>query len=132
VPKKATAIKNARCLLNLGDSITTDHISPAGAIARNSPAALFLGTHGVEKKDFNTYGARRGNDLIMSRGTFANIRLVNKLVAKAGPTTVHTPSGVEMPIYDAAMKYKAAGTQCIILGGAMYGNGSSRDWAAKV
>jgi aconitate hydratase len=130
-PEPTVAIKNARCLLNLGDSITTDHISPAGDIARTSPAADFLRSHGVEKKDFNTYGARRGNDLIMSRGTFANIRLVNKLVAKAGPTTIHIDSGVEMPIYDAAMKYKEAGTQAIILGGAMYGNGSSRDWAAK-
>lgn len=124
-------IKDAFCLLNLGDSITTDHISPAGSIAKNSPAARYLEENGVEKKDFNTYGARRGNDLVMARGTFANIRLVNKLIGKAGPQTIHVPSGEVLSIYDAAAKYQEAGQQSIILGGAMYGNGSSRDWAAK-
>jgi len=130
-PDAAEDIKGAYCLLNLGDSITTDHISPAGNIAKNSPAARFLEENGVEKKDYNTYGSRRGNDLIMARGTFANIRLVNKLVAKAGPNTLHVPSNTEMAVYDAAAKYQADGKQTIILGGAMYGNGSSRDWAAK-
>jgi len=124
-------IKDAYCLLNLGDSITTDHISPAGQIARNSPAAKFLQAAGVAQKDFNTYGARRGNDLIMARGTFANIRLVNKFCEKPGPNTLHVPSGEMMAVFDAADKYKQAGQPTIILGGQMYGNGSSRDWAAK-
>jgi len=130
-PSAAKDIKDAYCLLNLGDSITTDHISPAGSIAKKSPAAVWLNEHGVVQKNFNTYGARRGNDLIMARGTFANIRLVNKLVAKAGPRTLHVPSNEEMAVFDAAQKYQDAGFSSIILGGAMYGNGSSRDWAAK-
>lgn len=93
----------------MGDSITTDHISPAGSIAKNSPAAKFLVSKGVEPKDFNTYGARRGNDEIMARGTFANTRLINKLVEEVGPNTVHFPSGKKMAIFDAATEYKKQG-----------------------
>lgn len=124
-------IKNAYCLLNLGDSITTDHISPAGKIARNSPAARYLEARGVKPKDFNTYGSRRGNDEVMARGTFANIRLVNKLVGKAAPLTVHIPSNDTLSVFDAAERYMTAKQDTIILGGKMYGAGSSRDWAAK-
>jgi aconitate hydratase len=118
-------------LLNVGDSITTDHISPAGKIAGNSPAARYLAEKGVSSKDFNTYGSRRGNDEIMARGTFANVRLINKLVDKVGPETVHVPSGEQMAVYDAAAKYQEAGVDTIILAGNEYGSGSSRDWAAK-
>jgi aconitate hydratase len=124
-------ITEAYCLLNLGDSITTDHISPAGKIARNSPAAEYLRSRGVAEKDFNTYGSRRGNDEVMARGTFANIRLVNKFVDRAGPRTVHHPSGETMAIFDAAKRYTDAKHDLIILGGREYGSGSSRDWAAK-
>jgi aconitate hydratase len=124
-------IKNAHCLLNLGDSITTDHISPAGKIARNSPAARYLQAKGVDSKNFNTYGSRRGNDEVMARGTFANIRLVNKMVDRAGPNTVHVPTGDTMAIFDAAKLYMDAGISTVILGGREYGSGSSRDWAAK-
>jgi len=130
-PESIQPIQNAYCLLNLGDSITTDHISPAGDIAKNSPAARFLTENGVAPKDFNTYGARRGNDLVMARGTFANIRLVNKLVSKTGPMTVHIPSNETLAVYDAAAKYQANGDSVIILAGTDYGSGSSRDWAAK-
>jgi aconitate hydratase len=126
-----TSIKNANCLLNLGDSITTDHISPAGNIAKSSSAARYLEARGVKKDDFNSYGARRGNDEVMVRGTFANIRLVNKMVGKAAPKAVHVPSGETLDVYDAAEKYLAAGTPTIILAGREYGSGSSRDWAAK-
>lgn len=91
--------------MNFGDSITTDHISPAGKIANNSPAARYLESKGIKPADFNTYGARRGNDEIMARGTFANTRIINKLVDKVGPNTLHFPSGKEMAIYDAAMEY---------------------------
>jgi len=124
-------INNAYALLNLGDSITTDHISPAGNIAKNSPAARYLSERGVAPKDFNTYGSRRGNDEIMARGTFANIRLVNKLAGKPGPNTLHVPSGEMMAIFDAADTYAKAGQQVIVLAGKDYGSGSSRDWAAK-
>lgn len=124
-------VQNAHCLLNMGDSITTDHISPAGKIAANSPAARYLKSKGVEPKDFNTYGARRGNDEIMARGTFANVRLINKMVDKVGPETVHIPSGEKMAVFDAAEKYQQAGVDTIILAGNEYGSGSSRDWAAK-
>lgn len=93
----------------MGDSITTDHISPAGNIAKNSPAARFLISKGVEPKDFNTYGARRGNDEVMARGTFANTRLINKLVEETGPNTIHFPSGKKMAIFDAAAEYRNAG-----------------------
>ena len=99
------SIKDAYCLALFGDSITTDHISPAGNISKVSPAAKYLTDRGVSIKDFNSYGARRGNDEIMARGTFANVRLVNKMVDKAGPKTIHVPSGTQMEIFDAAMMY---------------------------
>lgn len=126
-------ITDAYCLLNLGDSVTTDHISPAGNIAKNSPAAKYLTEHGVDKADFNTYGARRGNDLVMARGTFANTRLSNKIVGpgNTGPITIHIPTGEVMPIFDAAERYQKGNQNLIILAGKEYGSGSSRDWAAK-
>ena len=129
--KPVKSVENANVLLNVGDSITTDHISPAGKIAANSPAARYLESKGVAPKDFNTYGARRGNDEIMARGTFANVRLINKMVDKVGPETVHIPSGKKMAIFDAANEYIASNTDTIILAGNEYGSGSSRDWAAK-
>lgn len=128
---KTSAITNARVLLNLGDSVTTDHISPAGAISRTSPAAKFLQDRGLKPKDYNSYGSRRGNDRIMARGTFANIRLVNKFMEKAGPQTLHFPSNDKLSIFDCAMRYKAEDVTAIILAGKEYGSGSSRDWAAK-
>ncbi|CAO1339646.1 unnamed protein product [Diamesa tonsa] len=124
-------IKTARVLLNLGDSITTDHISPAGSIARNSPAARFLAARGMVPRDFNSYGSRRGNDAIMARGTFANIRIVNKFLENPGPKTVHFPSNDEMDIFDCAERYMSEGVPLILLVGKDYGSGSSRDWAAK-
>jgi aconitate hydratase len=125
-------IKGARVLGVFGDSITTDHISPAGNIATDSPAGRFLQERGVQPKDFNQYGTRRGNDLVMTRGTFANIRLKNLMVApREGNWTKHQPSGQEMSIFDAAMKYQAEGVPTIVLAGKEYGTGSSRDWAAK-
>jgi aconitate hydratase len=125
-------IKGARVLGMFGDSITTDHISPAGSIAADSPAGVFLQEHGVQQRDFNSYGSRRGNDLVMARGTFANIRLKNQLVApKEGNWTKHMPSGEVLPIFDAAMRYKAQGVPVIVIAGKEYGTGSSRDWAAK-
>ncbi len=131
-PPAAKEIAGARCLVLLGDSVTTDHISPAGNIAKNSPAAKYLVSHGVDPKDFNSYGARRGNHEVMMRGTFANIRLKNLLVpGSEGNVTVHFPSGEQMSIYDAAMKYQAAKTSLVVVAGAEYGTGSSRDWAAK-
>lgn len=131
-PPGPVPVKDAYCLLNCGDSITTDHISPAGSIHKDSPAAKFLMDRGVDRKDFNSYGSRRGNDEIMARGTFANIRLVNKLLkGEVGPKTVHIPSGEKLSVFDAAMKYKSDGHDTIILAGAEYGSGSSRDWAAK-
>ncbi|KAL1555542.1 Acyl CoA oxidase [Salvia divinorum] len=131
-PPGPHGVKDAYCLLNFGDSITTDHISPAGNINKDSPAAKYLMERGVERKDFNSYGSRRGNDEIMARGTFANIRLVNKLLkGEVGPKTVHIPTGEKLSVFDAAMKYKTAGQATIILAGAEYGSGSSRDWAAK-
>jgi aconitate hydratase len=127
-----TDIKEARALAVFGDSITTDHISPAGNIAADSPAGKYLQEHGVQVRDFNSYGSRRGNDRVMSRGTFANIRLKNEMVApKEGNWTSYQPSGEVMPIYEAAMKYQEAGVPSIILAGKEYGTGSSRDWAAK-
>ncbi|KAH8241239.1 hypothetical protein KR032_004538, partial [Drosophila birchii] len=128
---KLQSIQKARCLLFLGDSVTTDHISPAGSIARTSPAARFLAERNITPRDFNSYGSRRGNDAIMSRGTFANIRLVNKLVAKTGPRTVHIPSQEELDIFDAAERYREEGTPLVLVVGKDYGSGSSRDWAAK-
>ena len=125
-------IKGARVLGMFRDSITTDHISPAGNIAADSPAGKFLQERGVQPKDFNSYGSRRGNDLVMARGTFANIRLKNILVEpKEGNLTKFMPDGDEMSIFDAAMKYKEAGVSSIVLAGKEYGTGSSRDWAAK-
>ena len=132
-PNARGAIKDAQCLLYLGDSVTTDHISPAGNIAKDSPAAKFLTENSVARADFNTYGSRRGNDLIMTRGTFANVRLGNKIVGEGqtGPYTIHHPTGEKLPIFDAAMKYKEAGIPTVVLAGKEYGSGSSRDWAAK-
>jgi aconitate hydratase len=125
-------IKTARVLGLFGDSITTDHISPAGNIATDSPAGKFLQERNVQPKDFNQYGARRGNDLVMARGTFANIRLKNLLVSpKEGNWTKHFPNGDVTPIYDAAMKYQSEGVPAIVIAGKEYGTGSSRDWAAK-
>ena len=127
-----TDIKGARVLALLGDSVTTDHISPAGAIKADSPAGRYLQERGVEAKDFNSYGSRRGNHEIMMRGTFANIRLRNRLApGTEGGVTIHQPSGLQMSIYDAAMKYIDEGVASIILAGKEYGSGSSRDWAAK-
>ena len=121
-----------RCWRTLGDSVTTDHISPAGNIATKSPAGQYLLAHGVPEIDFNQYGARRGNHDVMMRGTFANIRIRNKLVPGVeGGYTLHQPTGEQMSIYDAAMKYQEAGTPLIVLAGKEYGTGSSRDWAAK-
>jgi aconitate hydratase len=128
------AIENAYILAVFGDSITTDHISPAGNISVNSPAGRFLKSKGVEKKDFNSYGARRGNDLVMARGTFANIRINNKMMkGKIGPQTVYVPTNETLDIFDAAEKYKVEGgaKPLVIFGGKEYGSGSSRDWAAK-
>jgi aconitate hydratase len=126
------SIRDARVLALLGDSVTTDHISPAGSIAREGPAGQYLIAHGVEPKDFNSYGARRGNHEVMMRGTFANIRLRNMLVPGVeGGVTIHLPSQEQMPIYDAAMRYATDQTPLIILAGREYGTGSSRDWAAK-
>jgi aconitate hydratase len=124
-------VTGARALALLGDSITTDHISPAGAIKRDSPAGRWLLEQGVEVKDFNSYGARRGNHEVMIRGTFANIRLRNQLVEKAGGYTRHFPDGEETTIYDAAMQYASENVPLVVLAGKEYGSGSSRDWAAK-
>jgi aconitate hydratase len=125
-------IKGARVLAKLGDSVTTDHISPAGAIKEDSPAGRYLKEHDVEKKDFNSYGSRRGNHEVMVRGTFANVRIRNQLVPDTeGGFTKHIPSGEEMSIYDAAMKYAEDDTPLCVLAGKEYGSGSSRDWAAK-
>ncbi len=125
-------IKSARALAIFGDSVTTDHISPAGAIKPNSPAGKYLQEKGVEVKDFNSYGSRRGNDRVMLRGTFANVRIKNLMVSpKEGGLTIHQPSGEEAFIYDAAMKYASENVPTIIFGGQEYGTGSSRDWAAK-
>ncbi len=125
-------IRDARSLGIFGDSVTTDHISPAGAIKANSPAGKYLVSRGIKPEDFNSYGSRRGNDLVMTRGTFANVRIKNLMVPGVeGGVTVHQPSGEQMPIFDAAMKYAETKTPLIILAGHEYGTGSSRDWAAK-
>jgi len=127
-----TPIKEARVLALLGDSITTDHISPAGSIPADSPAGKYLIANGVQVRDFNSYGSRRGNDRVMTRGTFANIRLKNRMVPGIeGGVTIHLPDGEQMSIYDAAMKYIEEGIPLIIVAGKDYGSGSSRDWAAK-
>jgi aconitate hydratase len=134
----ATGISGARALGVFGDSITTDHISPAGSIQENGPAGKWLKEHGVMKADFNSYGSRRGNHEIMMRGTFANVRIKNRMIpakpdgsAVEGGITIHQPSGEQMSIYDAAMKYVAEGTPTMVFAGEEYGTGSSRDWAAK-
>src|SRR6476469_2515778 len=125
-------VAGARCLVSLGDSVTTDHISPAGSIKPESPAGRYLIDHGVERKQFNSYGSRRGNHEVMVRGTFANVRLRNLLVpGSEGTWTVHLPSGEEMTIYEASTRYLAEGTPLVVLAGKEYGTGSSRDWAAK-
>jgi aconitate hydratase len=131
-PEAIPDVEGARVLALLGDSVTTDHISPAGAIKKDSPAARYLNEHGVENRDFNSYGARRGNHEVMMRGTFANIRLRNLIGGKelvGGLTKM--PDGEQLPIYDAAMKYAEQDTPLVVLAGKEYGSGSSRDWAAK-
>ncbi|HEY5098461.1 MAG TPA: aconitate hydratase AcnA [Gaiellaceae bacterium] len=131
-PAPVEDVHGARCLVMLGDSVTTDHISPAGAIRPDSPAGQYLTEHGVERRDFNSYGSRRGNHEVMVRGTFANVRLRNQLVGGSeGTWTAHLPDGEEMTIYDAAMRYRDEGVPTIVLAGKEYGSGSSRDWAAK-
>jgi aconitate hydratase len=125
-------IHGARVLAVLGDSITTDHISPAGAIPVNTPAGKYLVERGVNIRDFNSYGSRRGNDRVMTRGTFANIRMKNRMVPGVeGGVTVYQPEGAQMSIYDAAMRYREEGIPLVVLAGKEYGTGSSRDWAAK-
>jgi aconitate hydratase len=131
LPSPVEDIRSARVLAILGDSVTTDHISPAGAIKKDSPAGKYLQEHGVKPADFNSYGSRRGNHEVMVRGTFANVRLRNKLVSTEGGFTRHLPTNQEMSIYDASEKYIAEGTSLVILAGKEYGSGSSRDWAAK-
>jgi aconitate hydratase len=127
-----TDVRGARVIALLGQSVTTDHISPAGAIPKGEPAANYLREHGVEVKDFNTFGARRGNHEVMMRGTFGNVRIKNLLLdGKEGGYTVHFPTGDVLPIYDASMRYQAEGTPLIVIAGQEYGTGSSRDWAAK-
>jgi aconitate hydratase len=131
-PGTVSDIEGARCLVWLGDSVTTDHISPAGSIRPDSPAGRYLVDRGVERKDFNSYGARRGNHEVMVRGTFANVRLRNRLVeGSEGTWTVHVPSGDELTIFEASQRYLAEGTPLVVLAGKEYGSGSSRDWAAK-
>src|SRR6476620_9620448 len=132
-PSPVTDISGARVLAKLGDSVTTDHISPAGSIKADSPAGRYLADHGVERKDFNSYGSRRGNHEVMIRGTFANIRLRNLLLddVEGGFTRDFTKGGEQTTIYDAAQSYAAAGTPLVILSGKEYGSGRSRDWAAK-
>src|SRR5207253_2214420 len=133
-PQPLTDIDGARVLAKLGDSVTTDHISPAGSIKKDGPAGAYLIEHGVQPREFNSYGARRGNHEVMMRGTFANIRLRNQLApGTEGGVTRYLGDGSdeEMSIYDAAMRYAAEGTPLVVLGGKEYGSGSSRDWAAK-
>ena len=132
VPPPVVDLEGARVLAVFGDSITTDHISPAGSIKKDSPAGRYLVEHGVQPLDFNSYGSRRGNHEVMVRGTFANVRLRNRLVPGVeGGFTRHLPGGTPEPIYDVAMRYQAAGVPLVILAGKEYGSGSSRDWAAK-
>jgi len=127
-----TDIHGARVLAMLGDSVTTDHISPAGAIKADGPAGKYLTEHGIQRRDFNTYGSRRGNHEVMIRGTFANIRLRNQLApGTEGGVTVKLPEGTQTSIYEASRAYLDEGTPLIVLGGKEYGSGSSRDWAAK-
>ncbi len=131
-PQPFEDIAGARCLVRLGDSVTTDHISPAGSIKPDSPAGAYLVEHGVERKNFNSYGSRRGNHEVMVRGTFANVRLKNLLVpGSEGTWTIHLPDGEEMTIFEASQRYLDEGTPTIVIAGQEYGSGSSRDWAAK-
>ncbi len=131
-PMAQTDITGARVLAILGDSVTTDHISPAGNIAKTSPAAAYLSSHGVKPADYNQYGARRGNHEVMVRGTFANIRLKNLMLGGVeGGLSKHFPSGDQASIYDVAMRYVGEGVPLVVLAGEQYGTGSSRDWAAK-
>ncbi|KFP51544.1 Iron-responsive element-binding protein 2, partial [Cathartes aura] len=130
-PVSPQPIENAHVLLYLGDSVTTDHISPAGSIARSSAAAKYLTNKGLTPREFNSYGARRGNDAVMTRGTFANIKLLNKFIGKPAPKTIHFPSGQTLDVFEAAELYQKEGIPVIILAGKKYGLGSSRDWAAK-
>jgi aconitate hydratase len=130
-PKALTDIDGARVLAMVGDSVTTDHISPAGAIPPDSPAGRYLIEHGVERSEFNSFGARRGNHEVMVRGTFGNIRLRNSLVEREGYWTRHMPDGADMTIFDASLRYRSEGVPLIVVAGKEYGSGSSRDWAAK-
>lgn len=130
-PAPTENMHQIRVLLMLGDTVTTDHISPAGSFKAESPAGIFLTSHGVDRLSLNSYGARRGNDEVMVRGTFANVRLRNALAKREGGFTTYLPSGTEMPVYDAAMLYKTSDTPLMVLAGREYGSGSSRDWAAK-
>jgi aconitate hydratase len=131
-PADLSDIVDARVLALLGDSVTTDHISPAGAISSSTPAGRYLIEHGIEPRDFNSYGARRGNHELMVRGTFANIRLRNRIVEGVeGGFTRHFPDGEQMSIYDASIRYQADGVPLVVIAGKEYGSGSSRDWAAK-
>jgi aconitate hydratase len=130
-PPALRDVEGARALAVLGDSVTTDHISPAGAIPAESPAGKYLIGHGVERPDFNSFGSRRGNHEVMARGTFGNIRLRNKLVEREGYWTVHLPTGEEVTIFDASERYRSEGVPLIVVAGKEYGSGSSRDWAAK-
>ncbi|WP_051633320.1 aconitate hydratase AcnA [Thermonema rossianum] len=130
-PEPIESLEGARVLLYLGDSVTTDHISPAGSFKPDSPAGQYLTAKGVQPKDFNSYGSRRGNHEVMMRGTFANVRIKNKLAKREGGYTTYLPTGEEMTVFDAAMKYQSDGTPLLVLAGKEYGSGSSRDWAAK-
>jgi aconitate hydratase len=131
-PEPVTDVEDARVLAVLGDSVTTDHISPAGSIKRDGPAGKYLIEHDVQPKDFNSYGSRRGNHEVMMRGTFANIRLRNQLApGTEGGVTIYLEDDEQMSIYDASMRYQEAGIPLVVLAGKEYGSGSSRDWAAK-
>ena len=131
-PAPVTDIADARVLAMVGDSVTTDHISPAGSIGPTTPAGRYLTDHGVARQDFNSYGARRGNHEVMMRGTFANVRLRNLLApGTEGGVTLHLPEGTETSIFEAAMQYADEGVPLLVLAGREYGTGSSRDWAAK-
>jgi aconitate hydratase len=131
-PGTAANVSGSRALAIFGDSVTTDHISPAGSIKPSSPAGLYLQEHGVAVEDFNSYGSRRGNDRVMVRGTFANVRIKNLMVPGVeGSVTVHQPTGEQLSIFDASLRYQTAGTPLVIFAGHEYGTGSSRDWAAK-
>jgi aconitate hydratase len=130
-PEDLKDIEGARVLVKVGDSVTTDHISPAGAIPSRMPAGQYLIQKGVDSRDFNSYGSRRGNHEVMVRGTFGNIRLRNKLVDMEGGYTLHLPDGEETTIYEASLKYAEENVPLVVLAGKEYGSGSSRDWAAK-